>query len=78
MWALILIEQNYSISFLLGGAIIYWQWEAMVTSYLSARTIVLPFKDLPGLLKTDFKIAATPGKTGNQPPWLQALWGFRQ
>ena len=73
-----LIDQNYSTSFLLGGAIIYWQWEAMVTSYLSARTIVLPFKDLPGLLKTDFKIAATPGKTGNQPPWLQALWGFRQ
>jgi len=51
---------------LLGGAIIYWQWEAMVTSYLSARKIVLPFKDLNGLLKTsDFKIAATPG-----PPFL--------
>jgi hypothetical protein len=43
------------------GAILFWQWEAMVTSYLSARTIVLPFKDLSGLLKTDFRIAATPG-----------------
>ena len=34
----------------------------MVTSYLSARTIVLPFKDLNGLLKkSDFRISASPG-----------------
>lgn len=52
------------LSFLFGGAVIYWQWEAMVTSYLSARVTTLPFDDLPGLVdKTDFKIAVTPGSS---------------
>ena len=50
-------------SFLFGGAVIYWQWEAMVTSYLSARVTTLPFYDMKGLVeKSDFKIAVTPGK----------------
>ena len=52
----------YFFSFLLGGAIIFWQWEAMVTSYLSARVTSLPFYDLNGLVETsDFKIALMPG-----------------
>ena len=54
----------FSSSFLFGGAIIYWQWEAMVTSYLSARVTTLPFDDLNGLVeKSDFKIAVTPGSS---------------
>jgi len=56
-------DSSNSSSFLFCGTILYWHWEAMVTSYLSARTIVLPFKDLPGILKTDFRIAASPGES---------------
>ena len=36
-------------------------WEAMLISYLSARTITLPFKDIEGLmLKTDSKVFVLP------------------
>lgn len=42
---------NSLFSFLFGGSVIYWQWEAMVTSYLSQRVMTLPFNDLVRLWK---------------------------
>ena len=39
------------------GAIVFWHWEAMIISYLAARTISMPFSSLDGLIRnTDFKV----------------------
>jgi hypothetical protein len=51
-------------SLLLGGAMIYWHWEAMVISYLATRVIVLPFTSISELLdKSNFLIALQPGSS---------------
>ena len=48
-------------SITLFACVFYLLWEAMLISYLSARTITLPFNDIEELmLKTDFKIFLRP------------------
>ena len=43
------------------ACVFYLLWEAMLISYLSARTITLPFKDIGGLMqKTDLKVYVLP------------------
>ena len=42
---------------ILAGGLVYWHWEAMLISYLSVRTITLPFRSLEDLLyNTDYKV----------------------
>ena len=31
---------------ILTGAVVYWHWEAMIISYLAARSLVLPFQSM--------------------------------
>ena len=38
------------------GVLIYYHWEAMLVSYLSTRMTILPFKDINGLMMTDYRI----------------------
>ena len=48
-------------SITLFACVFYLMWEAMLISYLSARTITLPFNDIEELmLKSDFKIFLRP------------------
>ena len=52
----------FFLSIVLGGVMVYWHWEAMVTSYLSARVTTFPFKDLAGIVEaSDFKIGTVKG-----------------
>ncbi len=45
-------------SVVLFGTMVYYHWEAMIISYLSMRTIRLPFNSLEELLSnTEFKVA---------------------
>ena len=47
---------------MLFSAIIYWNWEAMLISYLSTRFITLPFYGVKSLIeKSDYQIALWPG-----------------
>ncbi len=63
---------------------IFWQWGAMVTSYLSARVVDMPFKDLTSLIEqSDFKIGVLKGtsmidsfKFAKDPIWVRA-WNER-
>ena len=48
-------------SFLLGGVIIYWHWEAMLISNLATRVTPLPFHDLRGLHDSDYSLFVYPG-----------------
>ena len=48
-------------SFMVGGVVIYWHWEAMLISYLAVRTINLPFSDLSGLYASDYSLFVYPG-----------------
>ena len=43
------------------GVLIYYHWEAMLVSYLSTRFTILPFKDINGLMMTDYKIGVKVG-----------------
>ena len=44
-------------SLLFFGTMMFWQWEAMLVSYLATRTTVLPFDGLAGLMSSsDFRI----------------------
>ena len=46
------------------GLVIYYHWEAMLVSYLSARFIVMPFNSIPELItNTDYKIVVLPGSS---------------
>ena len=39
------------------GTMIFWQWEAMLISYLATKSISLPFKDITDLVvNTEFRI----------------------
>ena len=41
---------------------VYWHWEAMLISYLTSRTIALPFKTIDGLMQdTQTDIVVLPG-----------------
>ena len=47
---------------MLFSTIIYWNWEAMLISYLSTRVIALPFHGVESLFdKSDYQIALWPG-----------------
>ena len=47
---------------MLFSAIIYWNWEAMLISYLATRVIILPFDGVASLIdKSNFQIAVWPG-----------------
>ena len=51
-------------SITLFASVLYLLWEAMLISYLSARTITLPFKSIEELiLKSDHKIFLRPYST---------------
>ena len=43
------------------GVLIFYHWEAMLVSYLSTRLTVLPFKDINGLMMTDYRIGVKAG-----------------
>ena len=66
------------------GTMIFWQWEAMLISYLATKTISLPFKDITDLVSnTQFRIILLPGtsledhfKTSTDPIW-QTAWTDR-
>ena len=48
-------------SITLFACVFYLLWEAMLISYLSSRTIILPFKTIDDLMqKTDLKIVVQP------------------
>jgi hypothetical protein len=63
------------------GLLVYYHWEAMLVSYLSARVITLPFGNIAQLVsETDFKIALIPGssfmdafKFSTDPVWQGAF-----
>ena len=62
------------------GFLLYLLWEAMLISYLSMRTMILPFNSLETLVsKSDYDIALIPDSTmqssfelGTSPVWKQA------
>ena len=62
------------------GTMIFWQWEAMLISYLVTRVTSLPFKDITDLVaNTEFRIILMPGganedafKTSHDPTWKTA------
>ena len=66
------------------AALIYYHWESMLVSYMSARKIVMPFKNLEEmLLNTDFRLATLPKTTlqdnfkySKDPIW-QGIWKDR-
>ena len=72
------------VSLLFFGTMIYWNWEAMLLSYLATRVTSLPFIDIPDLVSnTEFRIILTPGssaedsfKTSTDPKW-QVAWTDR-
>ena len=65
---------------MLPGLIFYLVWEAMLISYLSARTIKMPFTDLATLLRnSDYQVGILPGSSSvgtfqfsNEPDFLRA------
>ena len=65
------------LSLLFFGTITYYNWEAMLISYLSTRVTVLPFKNIPELIAlSQHRIIFTPGsyyetmfKTAMDPDW---------
>ena len=71
-------------SLLFFGLLMYLHWEAMLVSYLSTRVIVLPFKDITGLVdSSNFRISLIPGssyedafKYATAPDWQKA-WTTR-
>ena len=63
------------------SALIYWNWEAMLISYLATSVIVLPFDSIATMLtkSSNFKIAVMPGsgqedafKLSKDPIWQEA------
>ena len=50
------------VTLLIGGAFIYWHWEAMLISYLASRIVVLPVTSLAGLVEdSGYNIMVTKG-----------------
>ena len=55
-------HKNVFISLLVFGNLYQWHWEAMLITYLSTKSIVLPFDNLKELVgQTSFKIILIPG-----------------
>ena len=49
-------------SVMLGGALIFWHWEAEIISFLAVRHVVLPFNSMEEMAaKSDFRVAVQPG-----------------
>ena len=60
-WNLVTNSSDLFNSITFFACVLYLLWEAMLISYLSIRTITLPFNDIEELmLKTDFKIFVRP------------------
>ena len=51
------------LSFLLGGLLCYFHWEAMLISYLAQRVIPIPFTNMQELYDSDYILATAPGTT---------------
>ena len=49
------------ISFLLGGLLCYFHWEAMLISYLAQRVTPIPFTNMQELYDSDYILAVPPG-----------------
>ena len=49
------------VSFLLGGLLCYFHWEAMLISYLAQRKIPLPFTNMQELYDSDHRLGVSPG-----------------
>ena len=49
------------VSFLLGGLLCYFHWEAMLISYLAQRVTPIPFTNMQELYDSDYILATTPG-----------------
>ena len=50
-------------SFLLGGLLCYFHWEAMLISYLSLRVVKIPFYNMQEFYDSDYILATTPGSS---------------
>lgn len=66
------------------GYVLYLLWEAMLISYLSDRTTILPFTDIATLLsKSDYKIGLMVGSSQensfrySEDPYFQRAWAER-
>ena len=49
------------LSFLCGGMLCYFHWEAMLVSYLSMRVTRMPFTNMQELYKSDYKFTTIQG-----------------
>ena len=49
------------LSFLVGGLLCYFHWEAMLISYLAKRVTPLPFTNMQELYDSDYRLATGPG-----------------
>ena len=49
------------VSFLLGGLLCYFHWEAMLISYLAQRVTPIPFTNMQELYDSDYILSTTPG-----------------
>ena len=62
-WGLmnIMIKFLILLSFLCGGMLCYYHWEAMLVSYLSMRVTRMPFTNMQELYKSDYKFTTIHG-----------------
>ena len=49
------------ISFLFGGLLCYFHWEAMLISEIATRVTRKPFNNMQEVLESDYKVIAIPG-----------------
>ena len=50
-------------SFLIGGLICYFHWEAMLISHVAERVVRMPFNNMQELYESDYKLSSPPGST---------------
>ena len=51
------------LSFLFGGLLCYFHWEAMLISYLAQRVTPMPFTNMQELYDSDYILGASPGSS---------------
>ena len=48
---------------MVGGLLCYFHWEAMLISYLAKIVVPVPFSNMQGLYKSDYRLATLAGSS---------------
>ena len=53
----------WNFSFLIGGLLFYFHWEAMLISYLAQRVVKVPFNNMEEFYDSDYTLSTIPGSS---------------